>query len=154
MRTLNSNLVSGLIIFCLAAFFVIESLRMQKFGELYISPGFFPLVIGSLFMLCSIQLIFQGIRSLKKDQTDHLEAESAGIDRDVWIRTIVIVAAMIVYVALLSARLPYYIITTAFLLCTLLYFHRGKKIQNVILSCVVSVGMYLLFTKVFLIPLP
>jgi len=154
----KNDFTSGIILFCIAAFFAIESLRMPVYDEFYTAPGMFPFIIALVLAAMSVWLIVRSLRGGRPALQTGPDVENAETgpawNREVFIRTLVIVVALTVYVILMTLRMPYLIITALFLIATLFYFHPGHKIKNLIISVVVAFLMDYLFSKVFLIPLP
>jgi len=162
-----------------AILFAALAIAMPKFGDFYLSPGFFPLIIAStMLLLCGVKVV-QEVRVAHhrhnvqpyvsgNDRTDldtvqsfvqeplqqPSSTESAHQRKIWWIKTFYIVGTMAAYVAMMWYRIPFIFSTALYLSLTLFIFAKKQWISNTILLIVISVGLYYLFSRVFYVMLP
>lgn len=133
-------------------FLMVESLRIPWFSDnFYSSPGFFPLILSICIMLLSIILFYKAIKiegslSIKFQK---IVRDDRGIQRGILI--IILIAA---YIILLSVNVFYPIATILFLFVSIYLFHKKNIIKIIIISVTSTLALYLLFGKLFMIPLP
>lgn len=143
--------IFSLILLGIAIFYTIESFDlaiMTRTGRL--GPGFFPRLVGIGLMVTLVYSLLMDWRAKRED------VGLAGNVRD----TVVLGALSAAFILLLNI-VGGLIAMIAFLFVALLYFNRGRLLQNALVGIFVPVALYLLF-KVWLraampeglIPLP
>jgi putative tricarboxylic transport membrane protein len=98
-----------------------------------LGPGFFPRVIGVL-------LIATLLYSLIADRRSKLSDERTGHARDI----VVFAALSIAFVALLNP-LGGMLAMIVYMLSALSFFNRGRHVQNVLVSMLLPVAIFLMF---------
>jgi hypothetical protein len=127
--------------------------RYQEWGGIYSNPGYVPFLLGLALFLMSSYLL---IRSLRRQ--GHLvrisrEGLALFFRSAVAIRFFICFGLFILYYALLG-RIPFIINTALYLFLSIMIFGRGKWYIALIISAATSLAVYLIFIKIFLVPLP
>ena len=131
--------------------------------EFYESPGFFPVIVGSIMFICSAMLF---VRSLKGNSVGEIfqrisEGANALMTKQT-LYSVVGIAIMGAYVfvllpvlsSLLPPNLGYVVSTIIFLVGIMLYLKAGSIIKILLVSsCVVGIS-YVVVQMVFRAPLP
>lgn len=134
----------------LGIFFLIGALRMPrmteygKYGAPGIVPAFFSIMV---ILLCFIMLV------RKHKPTSDTRPVHDEIRRKENRRLILASVMFLVYVFLLG-KINFIILTSVFLSATSLVFLRKRFVAIALTSIGTTLGIYYLFSKVFLLPLP
>lgn len=141
--------ISALVFMALATFFLVGALRMPrvteygKYGAPGIVPAFFSIMV---ILLCLIMLL----RKQKPADGPSIPVE---IQRKENKRLLISSAMLLAYVFLLG-KVNFVVLTSVFLFATSCVFLRRKFVLTALTSIGVTVGIYYLFSRVFLLPLP
>lgn len=110
--------------------------------------GFFPFVLAIGVLVCSFFILLKGIKVYRKDGEKEPLIPEGGLKPILWV--LVPSTVMILLTALIGLHLA--------ALCFLAFYMRavGKIgwVKVVLVSVLVPMGLYILFDKLFLIPLP
>lgn len=127
--------------------------RFQEWGGIYSNPGFVPFLLGFTLFLMSGYLM---IRSLKR-QGHLVRISPEGLRRffrsPVVIRLFICFGLFAVYYFLLG-RISFILNTALYLFSSIMIFGRGKWYVALVISVAISFAVYLIFIKIFLVPLP
>jgi putative tricarboxylic transport membrane protein len=127
--------------------------RFPEWGGIYSNPGYVPFLLGlTLFSMSSYLLI----RSLRRQgHLVRISREGLGLffRSPVVIRLFICFGLFIFYYALLG-RIPFLINTALYLFLSIMIFGRGKWYIALIISAGISLAVYLIFIRIFLVPLP
>ncbi|MEN3009089.1 tripartite tricarboxylate transporter TctB family protein [Pseudothermotoga sp.] len=142
--------ISAVLFISLGIFFLVGALRMPrmteygKYGAPGIVPAFFSIMV---ILLCTIMLL----RKKKATFTDsRISPEIRKVESQ---RLLLATAIFLIYVLLLG-KINFIVLTSTFLSAISIVFFRKKFILLVLSSVGVTVGIYYLFARVFLLPLP
>jgi putative tricarboxylic transport membrane protein len=102
-------------------------------------PGFLPTVVGVLLVIFTGLTLYQQVKELKNKKSENV-SEEKGHSKDVAI-LIVLIALSVLLLNILGGL----IVMLLFVFANLHFFNKGKHIQNVITSIVVSTSIFLLF---------
>lgn len=153
----KADFIMGLILMVFSLLVVLESLRMPRFekdwGGFYAAPGFVTMIFGiSIFGMS----LFLWLRALKnKGYEIRLTREKlrAFIRSKAVHRWCLTVSYAFGYFFLLG-HLSFYFLTFLYLFGFMLTFRRRRWASALIISIVTSATIFLVFTRVFLVPLP
>jgi putative tricarboxylic transport membrane protein len=126
-------------------------IHVQGFPQLdngYPGPALFPEVLSVLFIFCGIGLIIQGVRKREKILKFDLSSISSGG----WLNIIFVLGAVLCYMFL--AEFLGFLIFSFVILMILMKWLKVKTLHSLIMSVAVTLGIYLLFSKILLVPLP
>lgn len=152
------NIISSIIFICLsvAIFIVSSTFEIPAFvsGDHALGNDVFPKCVAIFMGILSIILL---ITSLMKKEESSSENQEAPIDKEILFKQYSLPLGgfiiMLIYVMLIESL--GFIVDTCFLILAILSLFRCKNIWFYIgVTFVGSVGIYLLFTKVFLVILP
>lgn len=153
----RADFVMGLILMAFGVFIIRESLRMPTFekdwGGYYAAPGFVPMIFGGIIFLMSlflwiralkngghkVNITREGLRSLLRSKTVHR-----------WCLAI----SYSFFFFFLLGRIYFYLAAFIVLFLFMVTFGREKLLNVLIISLVTSVAIYIVFTRIFLVPLP
>ena len=151
---LNRTQIVGVIFLLIAAFFAAMTPSIQVIDGLYEpGPRIFPYLAEGIIAVCSIIMIIQA-RGKEKDPT--APESKPYLDKAGWKRLGLASALMIAYAILLTV-LGFLISTPIMTLAFIFVLSSGEKVNKIaaiVITAVLTVGIYFLFTELFSIPLP
>jgi hypothetical protein len=110
--------------------------------------GFFPFYMGLGIVICTFFIVLRGIRILKKDGAGKPLIKQGGLTQILWV--LIPAAGMVLFTELVGLHLAT-VLYLAFYIGVVGKMHWGKV---VLLSILVPLVVYIVFDRVFLIPLP
>lgn len=162
-RELQLNFWGSLALSVFAVAYLIASVAIPNIStaQWYDSPSLFPIVIGTMLLICSLIYLWQN-RQGWQISSDDVAQMKAYFKSSTFVRLLVSVGTLAVYVFVLlglqigSFRLPYEAATFLYLFITMTYFRpKGFAIWKIVLiSAVLSVVIGYGFSNFAKIPLP
>ena len=153
----RADFVMGLILMAFSIFIIVDAAQMPSFekdwGGVYAAPGFVPILFGIAIFGMSMAMWIRALKNnghrirITREKLD-LFARSGAVHR--W--CLVMLYAFGYF--FLVGRLSFYILTFVFLFGFMLTFGKRKWLQALIVSAVTSATIFLVFTRIFLVPLP
>jgi len=150
----KSYVFSGMLLILLGVWIVFHSFTWKYYTSLGPGPGFFPFWIGLLIaglgaLLCGIHLI-----ALKRDRKAGLEIGSRGSFTVSGLRNVGVVIGTLVLCSLVMKSLGFVLTIGLFSFFHLYIVGKRGWIGSVVLSLLLSVGLFSLFRIKLKIPLP
>lgn len=136
----------------LAAFFLIGALFMPVetvFGK-YAAPGLSPIFFSSMVILLCLIVIF---RKRSEEEDREVSKGSSKEEKQRVFKLLLGIFFCIVYIFLLG-KVEFIVLTSVFLAGFSYVFYRRKPVLLAAVAVLVTLGVYYLFSKVFLLPLP
>ena len=162
----KADIVVSIVIFAVAVFLVVESLRMPSIeltkdpAKWYAVPGLFPGFIGIILGIQAIVLFVTGFRGVDKGITkvDFQKAKEF-LKTPIFMRLMMAAGLLFVYVVVMLGHIPYLISTFIYLVANMLIFSSDKLTKKrVLIICTISgvcAGIVAYgFSHFALIPLP
>ncbi len=156
-RIAAADLVMGVLLVIFGGYLIESSLKMKVYRTFLDAPGFFPLLLGCIFIILGGMMTFTAI---KRRGFHHLKRTFSGetfgaLFRNAkFKRVMVLTGLMVVYIFGLIGRIHFTIATVIYLFLTFLFLKSTSIIKITIISVVTSLAISSLFTRVFHIPLP
>ncbi len=153
----KADFVMGLILMTFSLVVVVESLKIPRFekdwGGFYAAPGFVPLILGITLFLMSLALFvraikFKGYRIIPAKETLKDFVRAKPVHR--WCLAMVYAFSFF----FLLGHLYFYLVAFLVLFAFMATFGAHSRLTSLIISLVASGMIYLVFTKIFLVPLP
>jgi hypothetical protein len=153
----KADFVMGLILMALSLLIVVESLKLPRFekdwGGFYAAPGFVPLILGITLFVMSLALFVrsvknQGYKIIPSRQTVMDFSRSKAVHR--W--CLAMIYAFGFY--FLLGHIYFYIVAFLVLFAYMATFGEQKLWVELAVSLGAAGFIYLVFTKIFLVPLP
>ena len=153
----KADFVMGLILMACSLVIVIESLKIPHFekdwGCFYAAPGFVPLILGITLFVMSLALFVravkrQGYRIIPDREAVGGFMRSKPVHR--WCLAMVYAFGFF----FLLGHIYFYLAAFLVLFAYMATFGEQKRWISLIISLVASASIYLVFTKIFLVPLP
>ena len=153
----KADFVMGLILMACSLVIVVESLKIPRFekdwGGFYAAPGFVPLILGITLFAMSLALF---IRALKMKGYRIIPDRDAFRDfvrsKPVHRWCLAILYAFSFF--FLLGHIYFYLAAFLVLFAFMATFGEQKRWVSLIISLIASAAIYLVFTKIFLVPLP
>ena len=153
----KADFVMGLILMACSIVIVVESLKIPRFekdwGGFYAAPGFVPLILGITLFVMSLALFVRalkkrGYRIIPERQTVQDLVRSKPVHR--WCLAMFYAFGFF----FLLGHIYFYLAAFLVLFAYMATFGEQKPWISLIISLIASAAIYLVFTKIFLVPLP
>lgn len=156
-KHLFGDLVVGIALILFGIITAVVSLKMKIFKTFLDAPGLFPLMLGCLFVVLGLMLLVPSLRDgavgeAKKSLGKQAILEFARDDKT--IRTLILIAFMVIYIFVLIGRIPFTLASWLYLMATMLYLKSTKIWKIILISTLASVLISVAFRYGFRIPLP
>ncbi len=151
----RADFISAIIFICIGMVTIVESLRMPIFESWgsYARPGFPPAFFGGLLIVFSLLVLVRSIREGGSRLALTGDKARAFLQAPTTIRFLVVLAMVAAFLYLMNV-ITFLYSSILFLFAMMLYFKAGTWWRSLIISVVVGFGLWYLFKKVFLVPLP
>ena len=153
----KADFVMGLILMACSIVIVVESLKIPRFekdwGGFYAAPGFVPLILGITLFVMSLVLFvralkMRGYRIVPNRETIRDFVRSKPVHR--WCLAMFYAFGFF----FLLGHIYFYLAAFLVLFAYMATFGEQKRSISLIISLVAAAAIYLVFTKIFLVPLP
>jgi hypothetical protein len=133
--------------------FTLSFPRFAEWGGIYSNPGFTPFLLVLALVGMYIYLLF---RSLKRGGNQiRITGERVGkFFRTPMVKRYFICLGLFVLYYLFLGRIPFILDTSLYLFFSILIFGGGKWLKALVISVATSFAVYLVFLRIFLVPLP
>lgn len=143
--------ITAAIFIPLALFFLINAFSMPfttEYGK-YGAPGIVPIIFSTVVILLNlIMMVRKRHKKVPAQVTNQNKLFSVENKR-----LLISVISCLTYVFLLG-HLNFIVLTSIFLSILSLIFYRKKSVLVILVSVLVTYGIYYIFEKLFLLPLP
>jgi putative tricarboxylic transport membrane protein len=145
----RADIYVGLGLMAVGLLVLVDAIRLG-FGWGMSGPeaGFFPFYMGLGIVICTFFIVLRGIRILKKEGTGKPLIMKGGMAQILW----VLIPA--IGVVLLTELIGLHLATVVYLAFYMGWVGKMHWAKVILLSILVPLVVYILFDKVFLIPLP
>jgi putative tricarboxylic transport membrane protein len=110
--------------------------------------GFFPFYMGMGILICTSFIVVKAVKTYRKDGPGGPLIQEGGLTQILWI----LIPAIGVF--LLTELIGLHLATVFYLAFNIRVLGKMSWVKVVLLSVLVPLSMYIIFDKVFLIPLP
>jgi hypothetical protein len=110
--------------------------------------GFFPFYMGLGIFICTVFIVITAVKTYRKDGPGKPLIPEGGLTRILWI----LIPA--IGVVLLTELIGLHLATVFYLAFNIRVLGKMSWVKVVLLSVLVPLSMYIVFDKIFLIPLP
>ncbi len=110
--------------------------------------GFFPFYMGLGILICTLFIVMKAVKTYRKDGPGKPLIPEGGLTQILWI----LIPA--IGVCLLTEFIGLHLATVFYLAFNIRVLGKMSWVKVVLLSVLVPLSMYIVFDKVFLIPLP
>ena len=155
------DFISSLIFIALSIFMIAEGFRyhadiIQRLDlAFHESPGFFPVIIGSLMLVCSILLFFRSIKGgALKENIDNLVKGAKGLINKDMGYALIGIAFMALYIFVLLPFLGFIIASVIFLVGIMIYLKATSIPKIIAIALSIVVVAFVVVEIVFRVPLP
>lgn len=145
----KANIFVAVLFFAVGAIILYDAVRLgYKWGMSGPEAGFFPFVLAIGILICSTIITIKGVMAYRKEGESEPLVPEGGLKPILWV--LIPSTVMVGLTALIGLHLA--------ALCFLTFYMRvvGKIgwLKVALVSVLVPLGLYILFDKLFLIPLP
>lgn len=152
-----ADLIMGIFLIVFGGFVIVASLNMKIYKTFLDAPGFFPFILGMIFIGLGTVMTLSSLRrkGLEQGKQDlkkfHLDSLFKSIRFQ---RVMTLIFLMVIYIFLLIGRLHFTLATALYLFFTLYYLKSASLIKIVIISIASALIISYSFSEFFKIPLP
>ena len=153
----KADFIMSLLLMAFSLLVVVESVSLPRFekdwGGFYAAPGFVPLILGLTIFGMSLALF---IRAVKKQGHKIIPAKEdvRNFVRSKPVHRWCLAMAYTFGFFFLLGHIYFYLAAFFVLFAFMVTFGEQKRLHVLIISLVFSSVIYLVFTKIFLVPLP
>jgi putative tricarboxylic transport membrane protein len=112
------------------------------------AAGFFPFYMGLGILICTIFIVAKAVKTYRKDGPGKPLIQEGGLTQILWI----LIPAIGVF--LLTELIGLHLATIFYLAFNIRVLGKMSWVKVILLSVLIPLSMYIVFDKVFLIPLP
>jgi len=152
-----ADLIMGILLVIFGGVVVWSSLNMKIYKTFLDAPGFFPFILGIIFIGLGILMILSSMKRKGYEQlTQGIKKFNAFnlLQSVQFKRVIILIALMVFYIFVLVDRIHFTIATTIYLFLTLYYLKSTSLLKIIIISIATAFLISTFFTEFFEIPLP
>lgn len=129
----------------------------MKVWRVYLSsPGIFPMIIGAIFILFGLFLLYRSYMRgglIGARRIISFDSIVSGVTSPISKKLCIVFLLIFGYVALLG-RIPFLYLSMGYILLTLWYLRAAKWYLMIIISVIFPIAINALFTNFFRIPMP
>jgi putative tricarboxylic transport membrane protein len=153
----KADFISSILLISISLFIMIYVLldfpRFPEWGGLYSNPGFTPFLLGLTLLLMSLYLLMRSLKSQGQQIRTTMEAVNRFFRRQKVVRFLICLGLFVFFYVLLG-RIPFIIDTALYLFLSFLIFGKGRWFVALMIAVAGSFTVYIVFSRVFLVPLP
>jgi hypothetical protein len=156
-KTTTSDLIMGILMLVFGIYLIFASLNMKVYSTFLDAPGFFPLILGIIFILFSIIMLIGALKGGSIEdakKTFHKESLAALFLSSQAKRVFILSFFMVVYIYGLIGRVHFAIATVIYLFATFWYLKSTTLLKSIIISVLSALIISAVFQYAFRIPLP
>jgi hypothetical protein len=152
----GADFITAVLLILFGGMFFMGARNMRIYQTFFISPGFFPMILGILFVFFGGVLLYTS--SLRGGRVDALRILSAGnlkrsFTSPVFKKGSVVFLLILGYVALLG-KFNFAVLSMAYLFLTFLFLKATKWYWMIAISVAAPLIVQVVFSQLFRIPLP
>jgi hypothetical protein len=152
----KADFITSIVMICAGLFILAVTLHFPRFpewGGIYSNPGFTPFLL--VFALIGMYL-YMLVRSLRRGGNRvRLTGEMVKkFFQSALVKRYFLCLGLFALYYLLLGRIPFLLDTTLYLFFTMLIFGGGRWLRALVISVATSFTVYLIFLRIFLVPLP
>jgi len=152
-----ADLVMGIFLIIFGGLVVLSSLNMKIYKTFLDAPGFFPFILGILFIGLGMMMTSSSLRRKGYGQVKQgLKNFNPGyLFKSIQFqRVMILIILMVLYIFVLIDRVHFTLATALYLFFTLYYLKSASLIKIIVISIATAFIISTFFTKFFQIPLP
>jgi hypothetical protein len=156
-RMAAADLIMGILLVIFGGIVIWSSLNMKIYKTFLDAPGFFPFILGIIFIGLGILMTFSALQRKGYEKLTHgiKKFNISNLLQSVQFkRVIILIVLMVFYIFVLVDRIHFTIATTIYLFLTLYYLISTSLIKIIIISVATAFLISTFFTEFFEIPLP
>lgn len=157
IKTTTSDLVMSIVLIVFGIYLIIEALGMKVFNSFLDAPGFFPLILGFIFIAFGLLMLIGALRggSVESAKATFTKESLTTLFLNSQTKRVVILSFfMVVYIYGLIGKVHFSIATFLYLFVTFFYLKSTTLVKNIIISVLSALIISAVFQYVFKIPLP
>lgn len=145
-----------LILFSIWAIFKATGYHSYSGPEIYIQPGFTPIVICSFIIVMSLVLLKDSLKgsSFKARWKEFTVALASGVTGYKFKNVVIALGIFALYIYVLLKYLPFWIATFVTIAFTFFYLKAGKPLKLIIIAGISTAMIIIIFQEIFAVPLP
>ena len=152
-----ADLIMSFLLIISGGLIIFAALGMKVYKTFLDAPGFFPLILGVIFIVLGMFMLFSSIKRKGHEQMSAVFSKDSlkkFFTHDQFKRVMILIALMVIYIFGLIGRMHFAIATAIYLFFTLLYLRSSSIVKIIIISILSGVLICVVFTTFFNAPLP
>ena len=157
----RKDLCSGIFFMVFAIFLYVESYAIKMSKADALGPQFFPRMVAVAITILAVVLILKSVAAIRAEKAEAKEPAAEKAGKLSWNTPLILTMALLCGYFLLVEEVGFIVLTTIYLFCQIFLLLPKGSVRNIkrlvivaVVSPTVSVGVYMLFYKVFSIFLP
>ncbi|MDR1732619.1 MAG: tripartite tricarboxylate transporter TctB family protein [Synergistaceae bacterium] len=155
-RLAGADFITAVLLIVFGAVFFAGAAGMRVYRTILVSPGFFPMILGILFIVFGLVLMYSSSR--RRGRADARRILSGGnlkrgFTSPVFKKGGIVFLLILGYVALLG-KISFVYLSMAYLFLTFFFLKAAKWYWILIISAVAPIIVQIVFSHVFRIPMP
>ena len=152
----GADFITAILLIIFGAVFYMGARSMKVYQMFFVSPGFFPMILGVLFVLFGVTLLYTSY--LRGGWRDARRIVSGGnlkmcAASPVFKKWCVVFLLILVYVALLG-KVSFVYLSMGYLFFTFIFLKAAKWYWIILISVTAPLAVQLVFVNFFRIPMP
>ena len=152
----KADFITSIVMILASIFILVATLyfpRFREWGGIYSNPGFTPFLLVLTLVAMNVYLLF---RSLKGGGSQvRLTGEMVRkFFQAMLVKRYLICLGLFILYYLLLGRIPFIVDTALYLFLSIMIFGGNRWFMALVISLATSVAVYLVFLRIFLVPLP
>lgn len=145
----KADIIVALILMAVGIIVLADAIRLGfRWGMSGPAPGFFPFYMSIGIILCTIFIMLRAIKTYKKEGPGKRLILPGGLTQIFWV--LIPAAGMVLLTELIGIHLA----TVLYLIFSMRVIGKMGWIKLILISLLVPLAVYIVFDKLFLIPLP
>jgi hypothetical protein len=152
-----ADLIMGIFLIIFGGLVILSSLNMKIYKTFLDAPGFFPFILGIIFIILGIIMTSSSLRRKGFEQVKQgiSNFNLSRLFQNVQFRRVMIlIVLMIIYIFILIDRINFTLATALYLFFTLYYLKSANLIKIIIIAITTAFLISIFFTEFFRVPLP
>ena len=152
----KADFITSIVMILASIFILVATLyfpRFREWGGIYSNPGFTPFLLVLTLVAMNVYLLFRSLKGGGSQVRLTGEMVRKFFQARLVKRYFICLGLFILYYLLLG-RIPFIVDTALYLFLSIMIFGGNRWFKALMISLATSVAVYLVFLRIFLVPLP
>ncbi len=152
----KADFVTSIVMILASLFIMAATLRFPRFpewGGIYANPGFTPFLLTLILVAMSFYLLGRAVKR-GGHRVRVTGEEMVAFFRSALVRRYLVCLGLFILYYVLLGSIPFIVDTSLYLFLSILIFGGARWMMALVISVAASFMVYLVFLRIFLVPLP